>query len=646
MAQTLLGVYIQDNRLALTSIKRSLRQENIDAQEIYILENQESADDKKIDEVANKIRKFCEKNKLKSASVVLSLNWKDFLWYLVEMPPVSKTDLVQLLTYELDMHIPLDPKSVYFDALSLVNSGKTNNQALLVTSPQSVIDSYIEMIHRAGLKLYSVEPAPVSRWRSLLKCAAKEINSDYLTILSLGETESDCILEILIAHNKQPLLYRTLASKPLSYQSSQESDDDLEDTSPGTSHPAMGIIEAIRMSHMSLGRLGTPNDIQRVLLLGNTAARWRETLQQNCTDIVFDVVETRSDDSLDMNLLMLTAYGAALKDLEETESINILPASLRPSQKHHGLIVVGAIAGLFSAMAVMVMANDYWKTDLKLLDTKAHISSLQDDVKTVMQINEEYDAISERFQFFKSMNQEYPSQLMILKELTRILPSKDTETSKKVYLDEYEFRENQITIRGESESPEEIITILEESPYFEKVHFDGTVSGKRFTIQANLSKYQTAEEELPEEDFGEERPGEMGSKPGETPTPKAEPTEVAKPQAAEDHSTEQEPREVYRGPAFPRTQTDTLPEEPTDYQEPEPYPPHESEMPADGERDPEEIEEMKENLLDFIRKHKEEGNVIERDRDYYEEPDPDEAAANFLEFLKSASENQATENME
>jgi len=49
---------------------------------------------------------------------------------------------------------------------------------------------------------------------------------------------------------------------------------------------------------------------------------------------------------------------------------------------------------------------------------------------------------------------------------------------------------------------------------------------------------------------------------------------------------------------------------------------------------------MKENLLSFIRDHKEEGNIVERDRDHYEEPDPEEAAANFLEFLKSASENR------
>ncbi len=335
---------------------------------------------------------------------------------------------------------------------------------------------------------------------------------------------------------------------------------------------------------------------------------------------------------------------------DNDEAVNLLPPESRPVRRDTGTILIGTAAGLLIASMVLVGANNYWATDLRLLETEARIASLEHEVNLITDINLRFSAVQDARNYFVSRNIDYPTHLDVLLETTRLLPAEDSETQKKVWLEQFDIENNEMTIRGDSDSPEGIITVLEESSFFEKVRFDGTVSGTRFTIKSGISKTSRSSEEMGETEAGAmdgeeapldsagdpvvDRPSETTGSPTPTPEKPSESGSEARGRATEEEIP------VERGPAFPRSKPET---EPTG-SEPEagltePLTPAEQEA-VDKEVEQEDIEAMKNNLFNFIQERKDSGELEPSEPGTTQEADPEEAAGNFIEFLKTVADSE------
>lgn len=354
------------------------------------------------------------------------------------------------------------------------------------------------------------------------------------------------------------------------------------------------------------------------------------------------------------------AIALAHEAFENGDAVNLLPHELRPVRRDMVRVLLGAAAGILAASVILVAANNYWATDLHLLKTDAKIASLEHEVNLITDVNLRYSAVQDARNFFLQKISEYPTHLDVLLETTRLLPAADTETIKKVWLEQFDIQDREMTIRGDSDSPEGIITILEESPLFEKVRFDGTVSGTRFTIKAGITKRIQDDDEGGEADSGigsgEETEGGSGigeatgaeSSGSPTPTPQSTPTGNRSDRSAPKNAGEQGEGEIMRGPAFPRSKPEMQePESMPEQDQPEAVNPdmHESVNPAEQEAMQEEassedVEAMKNSLLDLIEKRRADGEMDQTDPGEYQEQNSEESAANFIEFLKSVSEDR------
>ncbi len=640
MPQIGLGIYIKANRLCMVAVRGNFRRSESAMEKIVPLQTENLDSPESIEFAAHSIRAFCRENKIKPSYVTLSLNRADYLWSVVNVPPVSKNDLLKLMQYELELHIPIDPNSVNFDVLPLEQNVGTTSKALLVTSPVSLIDRYTELTQRAGVKLFRIEPMTFSRWRYLFKSGRNSEETAIRIFVIGGSSREQPSIEILIVKNQIPILCRQLTGDdPWGTQQTA-----LEETNPAGLSIAKRLLNDIRLNLMSIGMEGTPEDIPEITFVGHFPQDFPDEVAQLCPDTR---IETLSSDELrhsgDFSDIESVAMGAALAHADEQNSINLLPAELRPVQRHIGMALIGVGAGMLLSAAVVIGANNFWKTQLKLMETNARIASMDSRVNQIMEINQKYQTVRDEFDFFRNISQEYPSQLLVLKALTELLPSEDpedSETSQKVYLDEYYFRDNAVTIRGHSPSPEGLITLLEESPYFEKVHFDGTVSGEKFRIKASLSKMQV-EEETPDKETPPGKNEQQNQDPG---TPAAKPTPDEKQGTPDDSAAsaaqpEENFEEVSRGPAFPRRKAE--PTKPATESIPTAV-----ETPNTQEQSTkdEAVEEMKNKLLDFIKQHKDEGDLGGQDQESMEDVAPDEAAENFLEFLRNAAESQSEQD--
>jgi len=638
MAQQTLGIMRSGQTLSIAGVTRSYKQATLKFCNSYTLLSDLDNQDALQRELISIIQTLTRDEKLSKAHVAFGLSSKDSMLSILEMPPVSKEDIRQILEFELDAHLPVDPDTITFDAQILDATAGMNNRVILAATDKQNLKNYQTISGKAGVSLDSISPAVMT----VTNLATK-----------IWKPVTEAKFNVFIcAQNGQ---YEVVVTSKGQYQASRSVDfenpwnslgPDENETDTQRSDIPAAILRTIQLTLLMCNRSSALNSIEEITCLGDVDDHVLKEIKERMPTTVFSslMIEKLVDQKRSFN--EIAAIFLATDLLEEDEFINVIPPDLRPVRRDVGRILIGAAAGVLAAAMILVGANNYWKTDLKYLATEARIASLETSVNQITEINQKFISSQDHRKFFMSKSSDYPSHLDILKEVTILLPAEDTETTKKVWLESYEVEDNELMIRGDSDSPEGLLTSLEESPFFEKVKFDGTVSGTRFTIKASISKLSDEEEQSETEGGSEEESAETETTKTRdkkaTPTPEekeaGDKEDASESDQAEGDSDQDEPE--IRGPAFPRTRAEE-PEmsEGDDMQHVDPLSPEEQEK-LDKEKQAEDMDAMKENLFNFIQERKSEGDLEGRDNREYQEQDPDEAAANFLEFLKAAADSE------
>jgi len=665
MAHTGLGIYIDGNLLAIAVVRNTYRNSILKDYQSFVLNNDDLTDETVIQEIVTTIQEFCAVHNIKPSRTNIGLSPGKYFWNLIDMPPVSRSDIYQILKYDLMSHIPFEPEAVNFDALPLFTPGSTNGQTLLITALKKNIQAALNVCSQTGLNADQIEPGSLSRWR-IIKTLNKKSETKNNIVISFFEN----YVEIIILDSGYPVQTRIVKTTDpwTTVEEKTPSEQQKPSSLPVT---AENIIADIKFSILSQGKSTTLEDYDEILIFGHVSDNISDSLSSLLHPKKIIHIHDMDLITAQMNSVEITAVGLALAgEDDEMESINLVPQDLRPVHRHMGMMLTGIMSGVFLSLMMLVGVNNYWSLELDLLKTTAQITSLDKRVNRIMEIKRQYKSAKDEYEFFRKRSWDYPSELQVLSELTTILPAEDAEEDdeqNKVWLQSYKRKELEVTIKGKSKSPEILITLMEDSPFFEKVDFEGTVSGDTFRIKAELSKWQYQEEltEEEEKDIPDESDKSVEStSPSDTPTPK------------QDKENEQdveefvEEEEFSRGPAFPRIRDQKTEgdergdgeevmgndagqgnngheeeaEQPADVDPEQVKETSDSEPEQDKENEDEEMEKMKENLFDFIKQHRDEGNIVDREREPYDDPDPDEAADNFLEFLKAAAEEGQPED--
>lgn len=643
MAQLALGIVNTGQTLSVVAAGRSYRQSGLKICRTYTLNTDSQDNSDRDQEIASKLSELMKQEKLSKARVSFGLESEAIMISLLEMPPVSQEDIRQILEFELDSHLPVDPETITFDAKILGSRSGVNSQVALVATDKNHLDRFQHISAAADLSLDAISPVSMSVVNTALRIW-KPVTDAKINIFLIA---TDHGYEVVIAGNG-----RYLASRKVHADNPWVTENDSVDGDTSVSHsdiPA-SIQQTMRLALIMCNRSSALKDIEEITCIGNVDNDVLSALKDQMPATIFSMFQVAKLIDPSMPYSEIAAACLAMELHEDDQFINLVPPELRPVRRDFGRVLTGAAAGLLVAAMVLVGANNYWQTDLKYLTADAQISALQGRVDQITEINNRFASSQEAKRFFMTKSAAYPSQLEILREVTLLLPSEDSEDAKKVWLENYEVEDNELTIRGDSDSPEGLLTLLEESSLFEKVKFDGTVSGTRFTIKANISKLSDGDETAEGDgDDGEESSKSGNATPG--PTPTTQEATPAENEANDDHEGDDHGEETrVRGPAFPRTKltepsetAETSAEEPESGNHTESLTPEEQ-AEIDETTRQEDMEAMKQNLFDFIKERKDSGELEASQSKEYEEQDPDEAAANFLEFLKAAADSNEGEN--
>jgi len=155
-----------------------------------------NGDIRKEDELVKAIEKAIESVNGKSLDtkyVVASLPENKAFLEVIQMPLIPKEDLKSAVIYEAENHIPLPIEEVYLDSQIVIPivDHLDHHDVLIAALPRKIVDPYVSVLKKAGLKPLALETESLSKVRALIK--DETVNSP-VAIIDIGKIKTSFII--------------------------------------------------------------------------------------------------------------------------------------------------------------------------------------------------------------------------------------------------------------------------------------------------------------------------------------------------------------------------------------------------------------------------------------------------------------------
>jgi len=130
--------------------------------------------------------------KIKAKEVICSLPEEKSFLDVIQIPELSEEQTEQVALQEVESHIPFPLSEVYFDYEKFQSGQKANYQeVLLAASPRKVVDPYVRVLQRAGLKVLAMEIESLAIVRALSK---KDVFTKPVLVIDFGENRTSFVI--------------------------------------------------------------------------------------------------------------------------------------------------------------------------------------------------------------------------------------------------------------------------------------------------------------------------------------------------------------------------------------------------------------------------------------------------------------------
>ncbi|OWK26766.1 MAG: hypothetical protein US76_03540 [Parcubacteria group bacterium GW2011_GWA2_38_13b] len=129
---------------------------------------------KKADELVNLIKKSVENvegEKLKTDFVVCSLPEQEAFIMVIQLPLLKASEIREAAKWKLEEYIPLKIEEVYFDYFVIDSTRKNLDHidVLIGALPKEIVDDYVDVLKKSGLKIKAMEIESVATSRALIE---------------------------------------------------------------------------------------------------------------------------------------------------------------------------------------------------------------------------------------------------------------------------------------------------------------------------------------------------------------------------------------------------------------------------------------------------------------------------------------------
>jgi type IV pilus assembly protein PilM len=116
-------------------------------------------------QVADKVKQIFKETGAKANKVITALSGHDSLYRIITLPELPDAVLPEAIRRETKRTIPTPLEEVYFSYQRLSSLTKGETRIFLVTFPRNLVDALVKTLHKAGVKPYIMDLAPLALCR-------------------------------------------------------------------------------------------------------------------------------------------------------------------------------------------------------------------------------------------------------------------------------------------------------------------------------------------------------------------------------------------------------------------------------------------------------------------------------------------------
>jgi general secretion pathway protein L len=458
-----------------------------------------------IDEMVADLKSFLA-GRQRPPDVILGLPRDKVILREINLPILEKEELKELISYEIERHIPLPSQEIYYDYQVMGKISESKQRIILGIIRKEDLDFYLTILERVGLVPTMATPVTFA----LKDCPACMDLGDQSPSLMVDFGEKE--FELALVRGSKFLLSRSIPFKEgrldddfiMDQKGLPEEKEKMEEDSTSINIQTKILGDGLLHTVGQWLRATDPplnEDLKRIVLTGVSTYDYPLLADYFHDQSGIDVLIPNPFHNLTEKKIpgrivsaLAIATGLATKGLKEKFSdINLLPPEMRVRRTSHAfsfsVVLLVLLFLLLTATTYTGLGENssfYFPNSMKLEKVSNASNQLQDQVREVKALSQDIDKVSKEAEEIQNLMMGRVSKLEILKELSVLIPED-------AWLDKISITNETIEINGYAESASFLIGTLEDSPLFENVIFPSTITKRggqkeRFRIKADVQK--------------------------------------------------------------------------------------------------------------------------------------------------------------
>ena len=444
--QESLGIDFKTNHLILSLLRKSFRKIRLVDYRIYPLWSEGQREVQEAQWISL-ITTFISKNEVSRERVAVSIPREKALIRFLRLPLATRENLRKVLEYEAPKLTPFDKEAFFFDYQVL----KTDSEwvyLMAVFVKKDDMEPYLNLMKKMGIQPVSIQIPAISAL-NLFFYHEGEKGNEISVLLDVNAP----FYEMNIIEGKE---WKDSFHLPLGGEKAEDRilhafrRGDLKD--PSISR-AMFFVYGLDATEKALPNFQEADGMKGV------------------ASPPMDRIEVGADETLPDYIY--PSIGLPLATLTDTRlKVNLLPPEMRKKVREYGKSIFLILFSLAVVLGLTWGGGVYSRYEKDLDSLRAEIKKKKPEVEAVEKLQKQRTELTTEMAEFEKITRGAVSEVQILQELTRLLPSS-------VWIWQYKFSGREIEISGFADSASELIPLLDKSPLFEKVEFLAPVTKER-----------------------------------------------------------------------------------------------------------------------------------------------------------------------
>jgi Tfp pilus assembly PilM family ATPase/Tfp pilus assembly protein PilN len=403
----------------------------------------------------------------------------------ISIPAPDERLIKKILDFEIERHIPLKKEDIYYDFQVIGRLDKNIFKVLIGAVRKELIDYYIGILKRIHIEPTAADISSLSLYNFFSEIPDYSKGNFILLTIDGREMDIDAVKDGMIDFSR---------GVRLENQINLVEGHILSDR-PNVERLGNLAAAEINTTLASLKWLKGDINIDRILLFGKAAAlngfdkhiEDRLKIKTSAYNPESSLAQKTGDKNISIfNPDFSAAIGLGLRGITKKQlNINLLPRHRRSRRKDHSILLTLIMLFMFFILAPASVFSWIIKDRLVLSKLEKELLEVKSRASIVEKMDMQSVELKNRIKSFNKLRAGRVSRLEIMRDLADAIPPD-------VWLSEVYITEEGLEMNGFAGAASNLIQIMENSPIFVNVRFDGTItkdSGReKFRIKAGIEK--------------------------------------------------------------------------------------------------------------------------------------------------------------